>query len=143
MAPPVLPAEARARLRVLHVKVAAIEQKALDLELGAMLDLKELLRLQVDLSRLKNEALSRFAEGNSRARLLISGFVAHVNDARNYLTRLILHERDNLENRAKTENRPAEELWVETIGEWPGEIRAGARRAQWSGGRGPAIGPPS
>jgi TRAP-type uncharacterized transport system substrate-binding protein len=105
------------------IKVAAIEQRALDLELGAMLDLKELLRLQVELNRLKNEALSRFAEGKLEGEALISGFIAHVNDARNYLTRLILHERDNLENRAESENRPAEELWAETMGEWPAEIR--------------------
>ena len=125
------------------LKVAAIEQKALDLELGAMLDLKELLRLQVDLSRIKNEALSRFAEGRLEGEALISGFVTHVNDARNYLTRLILHERDNLENRAQSENRPAEELWFETIGEWPGEIRQAPREPESAGGRGPAIGPPS
>lgn len=104
------------------LKVAAVEQRALDLELGAMLDLRELLRLQVELSRLKNEALSRFAEGKLEGEALISGFVAHVNDARNYLTRLILHERDNLENRAQSEQRPAEELWAESMGEWPGEI---------------------
>jgi len=97
-------------------------QRALELELGAMLDLRELLRLQVELSRLKNEALSRFAEGKLEGEALIAGFVAHVNNARNYLTRLILHERDNLENRAQSEQRPAEELWAETMGEWPGEI---------------------
>jgi TRAP-type uncharacterized transport system substrate-binding protein len=125
------------------VKVAAIEQKALDLELGAMLDLRELLRLQVDLSRLKNEALSRFAEGNLEGEALISGFVAHVNDARNYLTRLILHERDNLENRAQSENRPAEELWEEAVGEWPAEIRSDASASGPSVATGPALGPPA
>ena len=108
-----------------------------------MLDLKELLRLQVDLSRLKNEALSRFAEGRLEGEALISGFVAHVNDARNYLTRLILHERDNLENRAQSENRPAEELWFETIGEWPGEIRQAPASPSPPARHGPAIGPPS
>ena len=99
------------------VKVAAIEQKALDLELGAMLDLKELLQLQVGLSRLKNEALSRFAEGKLEGEDLISGFVAHVNDARNYLTRLILHERDNLEDQARTQHREPEALWAEAVSE--------------------------
>jgi TRAP-type uncharacterized transport system substrate-binding protein len=125
------------------VKVAAIEQKALDLELGAMLDLKELLRLQVELSRLKNEALSRFAEGKLEGEELISGFVAHVNDARNYLTRLILHERDNLEDRAQSENRPAEELWEEAVGEWPAEIRSDPATSGPSLATGPAVGPPA
>jgi TRAP-type uncharacterized transport system substrate-binding protein len=106
------------------VKVAAIEQRALNLELAAMLDLKELLRLQLDLNRLKNEALSRFAEGKLEGESLMSGFIAHVNDARNYLTRLILHERDNLENRAQSENRPAEELWTEVLGEWPAGLHS-------------------
>jgi TRAP-type uncharacterized transport system substrate-binding protein len=104
------------------IKVAAIEQQALGLEMDAMLDLKELLRLQVELSRLKNEALTRFAEGKLEGEELISGFVTHVNDARNYLTRLILHERDNLENRAQTENRPAELLWKETLGDLPSQF---------------------
>jgi hypothetical protein len=40
-------------------------------------------------------------------------------------TRLILHERDNLETRAQSENRPAEELWVEAVGEWPADLLGG------------------
>jgi TRAP-type uncharacterized transport system substrate-binding protein len=111
------------------VKVAAVEQQALKLEMEATLDLKELLRLQVELNRLKNEALSRFAEGTLEGEALMSGFVTHVNDARNYLTRLILHERDNLENRAELERRPADELWTETIGEWPAEIRTSGEQS--------------
>lgn len=108
------------------VKVAAIEQKALELEMGVMLDLRELLRLQVEVSRIKNEALSRFAAGKLEGEALISGFVTHVNDARNYLTRLILHERDNLQNRAESQQRPAEELWAETLGELTSDISAGS-----------------
>jgi TRAP-type uncharacterized transport system substrate-binding protein len=99
------------------IKVAAIEEQALNLELGAMLDLKELLRLQVELNRLKHEALHRFADGKLEGEALMSGFIAHVNDARNHLTRLILHERDNLEERAEAQKRAPEELWVETMGE--------------------------
>jgi TRAP-type uncharacterized transport system substrate-binding protein len=105
------------------VKVAAIEQQALGLEMEATLNVKELLRLQIELNRLKNEALSRFAEGTLEGEALMTGFVTHINDARNYLTRLILHERDNLENRAEIERRPADELWTEAVGEWPAEIR--------------------
>ena len=47
---------------------------------------------------------------------LISGFVTHVNDARNYLTRLILHERENLEEKAVAQHRPPEAVWSEEIG---------------------------
>ncbi len=106
------------------VKVAQIEQQALNLELGAMLDLKELLRLQVELNRLKNEALHRFAEGKLEGEALMSGFVSHVNDARNYLTRLILHERENLALRAQVEKRAPEEVWAEALGQRGGPIEA-------------------
>jgi hypothetical protein len=98
------------------IKVAAIEEKALGLEMQAMLDLGELLKLQRELGRLKNEALARFAEGKLEGEQLISGFVSHVNDARSYLNRLILHERDNLEDRATEERRTPEALWEETVG---------------------------
>ncbi len=98
------------------IKVAAIEEQALGLEMQAMLDLGELLKLQRELGRLKNEALARFAEGKLEGEQLMSGFVSHVNDARNYLNRLILHERDNLEARASQQDRPTQALWDETVG---------------------------
>jgi TRAP-type uncharacterized transport system substrate-binding protein len=97
------------------LKVAAIEEQALALEMEARLEIKEMLALQHELVRLKNEALARFAEGKLEGGQLISGFVSHVNDARNYLNRLILHERDNLEDRAITERRTAESVWSEAL----------------------------
>lgn len=102
------------------LKVAAIERRALELETGAALDLKELVRLQVEVSRLKSEALQRLADGDLDGEELISGFVTHVNDARDYLTRLILHERDNLEEKAALQRRPAETIWFEEVGEVDG-----------------------
>jgi TRAP-type uncharacterized transport system substrate-binding protein len=99
------------------VKVTAIEKRALEIELGAVIDVKELLTLQLDLSRLKNEALQRFTSGEIEGEELISGFVSHVNDARNYLTRLILHERENIEERAAAEQRSAGSLWAEAVGD--------------------------
>jgi TRAP-type uncharacterized transport system substrate-binding protein len=97
------------------VKVAAIEERALALEMEASLDLKELLALQRELARLKNEALARFADGEVEGEQLMSGFVSHVNDARNYVNRLILHERDNIEERASKERRSTRALWDEAI----------------------------
>jgi hypothetical protein len=99
------------------LKVTAVERRALELETAAALDLKELVRLQVEVSRLKAEALQRFADGELEGEELISGFVTHVNDARDYLTRLILHERDNLEEKAAREDRPPELIWFEEVGE--------------------------
>lgn len=98
-------------------KVSSVESRALQLEIGAMLDLRELLGLQVELSRLKAEALRRLADGELAGEQLISGFVTHVNDARDYLTRLILHERQNLEEKAALQQRSAESVWCEAVGE--------------------------
>jgi hypothetical protein len=101
------------------LKVTKIERRALGLELGATLDLKELLGLQVELSRLKAEALQRFADGELEGETLISGFVTHVNDARAYLARLTLHERDNLEEKAALRQQSAESAWHEAVGDLP------------------------
>jgi TRAP-type uncharacterized transport system substrate-binding protein len=98
------------------LKVAAIEEQALTLEMGPRLEIRELLRLQRELCRLKNEALARFAEGKLEGGQLMSGFVSHVNDARSYLNRLILHQRDNLEDEAVNERRTAESVWREALG---------------------------
>jgi hypothetical protein len=65
--------------------------------------------------RHQNEALARFADGKLEGGQLLAGFVSHINDARNYLNRLILHERDNLEDRAVTERRTAESVWNEAL----------------------------
>jgi TRAP-type uncharacterized transport system substrate-binding protein len=101
------------------LKVTAVERQALQLEVGAMLDLKELLRLQMELSQLKGEALEKLAEGELEGKELVSGFISHVNDARNYLARLILHERDNLEDFALRQDRSPEAVWNEALGEIP------------------------
>jgi hypothetical protein len=75
------------------------------------------LRLQEDLSRIKGEALERFADGEIDGEELMSGFLAHASDARDFLMRLILHRRDDLEDHARAQRRPAEALWKEAVGE--------------------------
>ena len=97
------------------LRVAAIEEKALELEMEARLEIRELLNLQRELNLLKKEALGRFAEGKLEGGQLISGFISHVNDARNYLNRLIVHERDNLEDQAIKQSRSAESVWDEAL----------------------------
>ncbi len=84
------------------LKVTAIERQALQYELAAQLDLAALLALQADLGRLKNEALERFTHGELEGEGLISGFLTHANDARDYLARLILQRpmADDLQPRA-------------------------------------------
>jgi hypothetical protein len=98
------------------LRVTDVERRAIALERAATLDLGSLLGLQEELNRLKGEALDRFAEGTLGGEELMSGFVTHVSDTRDYLTRLILHERENLEKQARFQGRGAETLWREALG---------------------------
>jgi TRAP-type uncharacterized transport system substrate-binding protein len=99
------------------LQVAEVERRALELSRAPTLDLSSLLQLQDDLSRIKGEALQRFAVGKLDGEELMSGFLLHVSDARDFLVRLILHQRDNLEDLARAQRRPAEALWVEAAGD--------------------------
>jgi TRAP-type uncharacterized transport system substrate-binding protein len=101
------------------LQVTQIEQRVLELESAATLDLGTLLHLQQSLSHLKKKVLDQFAEGALEGKELMSGFLAVVNDTRNYLTRLILHERDNLKEQAHHEGLKVKDVWaraVETLG---------------------------
>ena len=75
------------------------------------------MQLQDELTQIKREALERFAAGELEGEELMSGFLVHASDARDFLIRLILHERENLEDRARAQDRPAEALWNEAVGE--------------------------
>lgn len=97
------------------MKVADIERRVADQELAAVIDLAILGQLLRELLDLKQEALERFAAGDLDGEELMSGFLTHVSDARSYLTRLMLHERDNLEDVARAQGRPAEALWTEAL----------------------------
>ena len=96
--------------------VGAIERRAMALEREAALDLGALLDLQEDLSRLKGEALRKFADGKLEGEALMSGFLTHVDNTRDYLTRMILHEREHLERLARAQGRSTPELWHEAVG---------------------------
>jgi hypothetical protein len=99
------------------LQVAQVERRALEVSRAPTLDLAALLQLQDDLTRIKGEALQRFADGEFDGEELMSGFLAHASDARDFLMRLILHQRDNLEDIARAQHRPAEVLWNEAVGE--------------------------
>ncbi len=95
--------------------VHEIERKAIALEREATLELGPLLELQEELNRLKGEALKKFAEGELTGETLMSGFLTHVDNTRDYLTRMILHEREYLEKKARVQGRESPELWREAI----------------------------
>ena len=98
------------------LKVTAIEQQALQLELASQLDLAPLLSLQADLGRLKNEAIERFTDGELEGEGLMSGFLTHANDARDYLARLILHARTAVEKQARRQGLSPDAAWDLAIG---------------------------
>jgi TRAP-type uncharacterized transport system substrate-binding protein len=99
------------------LQVASVERRALDLSKEPTLDLAALLRVQDELIEIKREALERFARGEFDGEALMSGFLVHASDARDFLMRLILHERENLEERARARHQPADVLWNEAVGE--------------------------
>lgn len=94
-------------------RVLAIESAAMKTELSAQLDLRTLIRLQRELAEIKSEAVQKFAAGELEGEGLVHGFLDLVNDARNQLTRLILHQRDNIEVQASQEHRDAGSIWIE------------------------------
>jgi hypothetical protein len=99
------------------LKVTAIEQAALQLELASRLDLAPLLALQADLGRLKNQAMERFTSGELEGEGLMSGFLTHANDARDYLARLILHARSVVEKQARKQGLSTDAAWDLAIGD--------------------------
>lgn len=92
-------------------RVLEIENAMMQTELSAKLDLAELIRLQRELADLKGEAVGKFASGELEGEGLVHGFLALVNDARNQLTRLILHQRENIEEQAAQEHADANAIW--------------------------------
>ncbi len=98
------------------LKVSAIERQALHFELAVQLDLAALLALQADLGRLKNEAMERFTNGELEGEGLMSGFLTHANDARDYLARLILHARTSVEKQARRQGLSPDAAWELAIG---------------------------
>ena len=72
--------------------------------------------LQADLGRIKNEAIRRFTQGELEGEGLMSGFLTHANDARDYLARLILHARTAIEKRARKQGLSPEAAWDLAVG---------------------------
>jgi len=102
------------------LRVANVERRVAELELGATLDLESLAALERELLQLKSEALERFAAGELGDHTALATLLTPLNAARAHIGELILHVRDNLEERAETEGRTAQTLWVEAIGKSKG-----------------------
>jgi TRAP-type uncharacterized transport system substrate-binding protein len=76
-------------------QVSRIEEEARQLERNPARNVKPLLELQERLGGLKTEALDRFTDGELEGKELMVGFLAHIRDARDYLTELIAQMREN------------------------------------------------
>ncbi len=92
------------RFQVYLVKVSEIDRRALDYEIANTLEVASLVSLQRELGVLKNEAIEKFAEGEIGGESLLNGFLAHVNDSRDNITRLILHARSEAATSRETED---------------------------------------
>ncbi|MDX2037665.1 MAG: TAXI family TRAP transporter solute-binding subunit [Isosphaeraceae bacterium] len=84
------------------LRVNRIERRAIVLEREPVLDLQALTRLQEELSDLKGDALDKFIAGELEGEELMSSFLTHVADTRDFLTNLIIAAR---ELRARTPPR--------------------------------------
>jgi hypothetical protein len=81
--------------------VSRIDSRAMELERAAHLDIQELLLLQQELNMTKDAIVDKFARGEIESEQIVASFLTLVSNTRNNLTRLLLHERENLERRAE------------------------------------------
>jgi hypothetical protein len=98
------------------VRVASIERRVAQLELGVTLELEPLVALHRELLELKTEALARFVAGELGDEVALSELLALVNGARDHMASLLLHLRDRLEDQAEAEGRTAQAVWIEAMG---------------------------
>ena len=93
------------------MRVIKIEQQALESELSAKLQLVDLIRLQQELALLKSDAVRGFVSGEWQSPTMLNGLLALINDTREQITRLILHERENIEQDAEKKHVQPDSLW--------------------------------
>lgn len=113
--------ERESRFAEFMTRVIAIEQSALNTEVASKLDLGHLIRLQRELASLKGEAVRGFAAGEWHGTPMLNGLLALINDTREQITRLILHERENIEKSAASQQVDPDALWRAEASGWEEE----------------------
>ncbi len=98
-------------------RVNTIERESLSNEMAAQLDLAELIRLQRELADVKSDVVSKFASGELDIASSIHGFLSLINDTRDQLTRLILHQRDTIEAIAEQQHVRSDTIWNQQLGQ--------------------------
>ena len=74
-------------------RVGEIEHRAMEFETNDAMTVDDLVRLQAELNQIKSDMIRQFQSGDIDGADTLSGFLMHVNDANENLTRMILHER--------------------------------------------------
>jgi TRAP transporter TAXI family solute receptor len=110
-------------------EVTQLEKRALAQEISPDFNLKELIGIRNRLSAIKTEALEKFARGQLRGEEMMTGFLAHTADVRNYVTALILHERERIAEQSADEI-PDVEQEARFRAEWS-EAVSGAEEWEW------------
>ena len=93
--------------------VAEVEHRVVELELSASMALEPLITLQRDLLRIKSVVLEDFSAGSLGSQSALFDLLTPINSARDHIGKLLLHVRDNLEERAEVEGRASEDIWKE------------------------------
>jgi hypothetical protein len=79
-------------------ELCRIEQQVVQAERDENVNYRQLTALREQLHQLKREALDRFTEGGLAGKELLAGFLLHIHDARDYLTRLIQRQEESLKH---------------------------------------------
>ncbi len=95
--------------------VLEVERQLLDCDLHASVPVGRLVKLHQRLVELKQEVANRFFSGELEGQRLMLGFMTLANDVRNHIARLIMHERDNVEEIASQADQNIETLWTDRI----------------------------
>ncbi len=95
--------------------VLEIEKQLLDFDSQASLHVGRLVELHQRLVSLKREVAHRFFSGELDGQALMLGFMTLANDVRNHIARLLLHERDNVEEQANHDHQNLETLWHDRL----------------------------
>jgi hypothetical protein len=100
-------------------RVAEIERRIVEIELGASLDLDPLIDVQRELLQVKSDALDHLTSGAIDDPAQLSSLLEPVDAARDHVGDLLLHVRAKLEERARREGRSATAVWNEAAAEGP------------------------
>lgn len=104
------------------MRLAEVEHRIVELELSANIDLESLVTLQQDLLTLKSSSLADFADGTLGNQSALFDLLSSINAAREHVGELLMHVRENLEDRAEQEGLQSEKIWaaaVEAAGPMP------------------------